>query len=387
MRTFFKILLTLSIILLIALLIAFNKIGLIKFSVLVSEVFSNPETEIYKKDGYSVEIWSQINENQASPSSKTVDFTDSVTLFAVINKDGKLYSDCKTANESGLTFPIEKLNKKVRFKWFKLEAKYKFYYTKAGFNQTFPQKSKTRKIARYFFEELDLDKLTYREKGFSSNSSFTEIDQKSTTNNAIKWKGKYVGTIRYKVVADIEGMKISSLGRQHLNSGDLSKMNLVHRISVKANSGFPELDMGFAMGNLPYYYGSFTPAQAFYGSDCAKFACLAHKMTNNPQAGYVTTFVLVNRPNKAIINGKDKAGIYLYDGEPIKFEQEVRTGDIIVISPKPFHHAGIIGEDINKNGFLDEDDMVLHTSMRAPVYVKMKQSVFGKPNKNLKILK
>ena len=232
-----------------------------------------------------------------------------------------------------------------------------------------------------------MDKLTYREKGFSSNSSQTKIDQKSTTNNSLKWKDRYVGTMRYKVVADIEGNKVSSLGRQHLNSDNLGKMNLVHRISVKANSGFPELDMGFAMGNLPYYYGSFTPAQAFYGSDCAKFACLAHKMTSNPKVGYVTTYVLVNRPHKAIINGKDKNGIYLFDGEPIKFEQEVMTGDIIVISPKPFHHAGIIGEDSNNNGFLDEEDMVLHTSMRAPVYVKMKQSVFDRPNENLKILK
>jgi hypothetical protein len=78
-------------------------------------------------------------------------------------------------------------------------------------------------------------------------------------------------------------------------------------------------------------------------------------------------------------------GVYTHKGRPVRFGTDVRTGDIVVVVPSP-HHTGLIGEDRNGNGMLDEDDMVLHTLKEAPTYVPIRKAHLGPPSKNLKIL-
>nr|WP_320191199.1 hypothetical protein [uncultured Desulfobacter sp.] len=128
------------------------------------------------------------------------------------------------------------------------------------------------------------------------------------------------------------------------------------------------------------------PLAGWYGSDCAKFVSVVHHKTVSPQIGYLSTYALVKRPAKAVIAGVDKEGYFLHNNRRIRYGREVNVGDIIVVSPAPFHHAGLIGEDKNQNGRLDKYDYVLHTGGKAPVYQPLYKTVLSKPNKNLRIV-
>lgn len=84
-------------------------------------------------------------------------------------------------------------------------------------------------------------------------------------------------------------------------------------------------------------------------------------------------------------DGQREDGVYTSNGRPIRYGREVRVGDIIVMRPRP-HHAALVGEDINGNGLLDEDDHILHTQRRAPEYQPLRETCLGRPRQNQKIL-
>lgn len=357
----------------------------IKMPVLAAKLFVPHPDEIYKKNEWSVRVWSQINGEPVTPLNKTVEFDDKVTLFAVVTCRGKKYSDSKWLIEKGIARPMADLPESVSFKWYKLESEYYMYCSRKGYLQEFG-KSRFKPVTDFVFKILALDKIRYKQTCFAGNAPVAPIDQKSDTNVPIKWKGRYVGTMRYKVELTVDGGTVSSFGKGCLDSDRFKLKEKVHRISVKAGSGNGVLDMGFAHGNLPYYYGSNSFSWGWYGSDCAKFVSVVHRKTDSPKIGYLSTYALVKRRAKAVITGVDKNGCFLHNKRRIRYGHDVSVGDIIVVSPVPFHHAGLIGEDKNQNGWLDKYDYVLHTGGKAPVYEPLCQTVLSTPNKNLKIV-
>ena len=355
-------------------------------STLLSKLLADHPEEINQQDDWSVSIWSRVNDKRPTPANKTVEFDDEVKLIAVITHKGTRYSDDQSLIDNGLTRKMDRLPGSVEFRWYKLEAEYYLYCTKAGYKQEFGQHGENPHYD-FLYDFFSLDVMEYKQTSFAGNNSIVDIDQQSDTNIPLKWDGKYVGTMRYKVEISAGDLTVSSHGKKHLDSGRFSQQEKVHRISVKAKTGSPILDMGFAHGNLPYYYGSNSFRWGWYGSDCAKFVSVVYRKTVTPDFGYLSTYSLVNRPCRAVIDGKDREGFFLYRGSRIKYGALIRPGDIIVISPAPYHHAGLIGQDINHNGYLDEDDYVLHTSFRAPEYQPLGDTLFSSPNKNLKIVR
>lgn len=380
-KIFFMFMLLFSV--LIAIALTFNPI--IKSSTLITKLFFPQSEEIYQKSGWSVSVWSQVNSKQPTPFSKTVEYDDNVNLIAVINNNGLKYSDSEILIKKGITRRLSDLPKFVNFKWYKLESEYYFYCTRSAYEQEI-KKSRFKHYTDLIFNILLLDKIRYKQTFFAKNTPIVGIDQKSDTNTPLKWENKYVGTMRYKVQITVDDITVSSYGKKHLDSGKFKLKEKVHRISVKAKSGNPILAMGFAHGNLPYYYGSNSFRWGWYGSDCAKFVSVIYRKTVNPDIGYLSTYALAKRPLILTVNGMDDEGNFLHNGKKIRYQHEVRTGDIIVVSPTP-HHAGIIGEDKNRNKLLDKNDFVLHTGGKAPEYQPLYKTVLSKPNNNLKIVR
>jgi hypothetical protein len=281
--------------------------------------------------------------------------------------------------------PLSVLGEAVEFEWFKVEASRERYSTRAGFEQYLRHSRLPKGLAWKYFEAVDMDRMTYEANHFA-DGPHAAIDQKSETNTPLKWRDIYVGTMRYQVVATVGDIRVASPGAAELNSRSFEKKNSVHRISKRAKTGNPILDMGFAHGNLPYYYGSNTPKLAWYGSDCAKFVSVVYRETMRPSFAYQSTYSLARKRARAVLDGMTEDGVYTSKGRPVRYGREVRVGDILVVAPSP-HHTGLIGEDKNGNGLLDEDDHVLHTLKEAPSYMPIKDAYFGPPSKNLKILK
>ena len=91
---------------------------------------------------------------------------------------------------------------------------------------------------------------------------------------------------------------------------------------------------------------------------------------------------------KAVLLSKDRSGNFLNSkNKKLRYGRDIKVGDIIVaVRPEGRRHAGILGEDININGFLDEDDLVLHTLHTAIKYEPIHKVSHFKPGKKLKIV-
>ena len=347
----------------------------------------------YVANGYSVEIWSKKNRETPSVKSKTVEFKDHVRLYAVIKYKGKRYINNFDAVKKGLALPIKDLGKKVSFTWYKVETTWPFYVTKSAYEHEADKFGKFRGIVDYLFYKVKLNEMGYQSSSFSIDASSTGISQGSTgvdyffRSRSLKWKDRAVGTMRYKLVVDIEGTKITSTDERDLVSSSFTKKNRVHRISVKADTGNQILDWGFAFGNLPYYYGSPSYRWQWYGADCAKLVSAIYKNSVKPNMKYMSTYKLVKLPARAILNGKDKDGVFTDDGVRVRYGKHVRVGDVIVMSPVPNHHTGIIGKDMNANGYLDESDMILHTSWAPVKYEPIKNTPLAVPHENMRIVR
>lgn len=333
-----------------------------------------------------VEVWSQVNGGKLTRKNKLVDFDDRVLLFALVEKDGARYSSCPEAIEAGVTRPLESLGVEFEFEWYKVVTERSLYCTKAGFEQFLDHSKLPRKMAWYFFDKLALDRPRYISSRFGDGGPGVPADVEPRFAPALRWSGEPVGTMRFKVVAAAGPHEIESPGERELESSSFARKDRVHRISVKADTGSDVLDVGFAHGNLPYFYGSASRRWEWYGSDCAKFVSAVYSRAVDRDFGYLGTGRLIGKRARSVINGVDSDGVYTWDGKRIEFGKHVLPGDIVVVNPSP-HHAGLVGLDANGNGLLDREDPVLHTGAGAPEYEPIGDTSLGRPHARLKILK
>jgi len=340
---------------------AFN---VMKPKVAVLKYIRSQTKEIYIHNGISISILAKVNSDNSSPRSVTADFSDDVKLYAQINDNGTLYSDAPDLIKSKKARPLKSFPSSVKIKWYKVEPEYKYYI----------HKNEYHRFNKAFCHKMKMGEMKFFQKYLSSGSSIP-LSQKSYTNRTLYWKKRAVGTMRYKIVAQIDGKTISSPGINMLNSGEFNKMNQVMRVSVKADSGNKILDRAFAYGNLPYYWGSNNFKYAWYGSDCAKYTSVVYKDIGKSM-GYIGTAQLDGRKSRAHLDGKNKNGEPTSEGSTLRFKQSVDVGDIIVMRNSRRGHAGFVGEDSNNNGILDGEDMILHTSFSAPKYEKLKDTHF-----------
>ena len=197
----------------------------IKTSIVLKSIFRSGAKEIIKQKGYSVAVWSKVNNRLPDKSSKTVEFDDKVSLIAVITYKGQKYSNSELLIKKGITKRLKNLPGKIKFNWFKLEAENLQYSSRNGWDALHKGK-KHEFLTNMVFNLFKLDEITYIQTPFGNNAGITDIDQKSDTNVPIKWENKYVGTMRYKVEIEIEdNIRISSFGRDKLNKNNFSEKN------------------------------------------------------------------------------------------------------------------------------------------------------------------
>ncbi len=325
-----------------------------------------PPVEIKSHNGYTVEVWSSVNNKPANPYSKTVEFEDDVFLFPVVKYKGKYYSSNEKLSKQKQILPLENLSKKVKFEWYKVEPEYHYYI----------HKNEYHRFSKHWCKVMDMGELKYAQKKIAGNQDKVNLSQSSFTNKSIYLEGKPVGTMRYKCKVKINGKWISSSGIKELNTGRFEEMDKVHRISVRGNTGKDKLDEGFARANLPYFWGSDSYAWGWYGSDCAKFTSVSYKAAGKPM-GYIGTYYL--NQMKARTKLTKKSNNIFYSGDKkVKYGEDVEAGDIIVMRNSKRGHAGLIGEDKNNNGYLDGSDYVLHTSFGAPKFEPLNHSAWSK---------
>ncbi|MEZ5357954.1 MAG: hypothetical protein R3F48_03925 [Candidatus Zixiibacteriota bacterium] len=218
--------------------------------------------------------------------------------------------------------------------------------------------------------EWHWDSLDYVQTTWVANAASVVADVAPTVLYPIILDKIAVGTMRYRVVIDVDGKKYSSPGMREKYKGCITEA--VHRISRKGNTGNAIIDYGLTMCNNPYIWGSASfsgsefdnQAERFLGADCADFAVAAARMAGYSKMPYGGSSTL-GPYTDAIANArKIRRDVYI-DGHGKKIAIDsgrVHIGDFIVWDG----HVGLLYEDTDPIGVLNVSDLVLHTLFAEP---------------------
>lgn len=185
-----------------------------------------------------------------------------------------------------------------------------------------------------------------------------------------------LGVMRYKVQAATASSSASSPGVECRESGAACRK--IHTVAYRRDDSY--LGYLYELYNTPYIYGSKRikgghQSDLLVGSDCADLMVYGkRRQRGKKKFGYTYTGGLyklaAKRWTKVTL---DSEGFYLdRKGKRFTFgpKGRVRPGDLI-----NFHggHVGALVRD-DGDGFLDTEDYVMHTFVRAPETVPIKES-------------
>ncbi len=246
--------------------------------------------------------------------------------------------------------------------------------------QILPDLSKRYKNANFPWDKdpykwIGLAKIDYSRKELTQFKGQWEIEPFRPTNsdsflsklassipglNSLGADSHYhddVGSFWFQVEVEKDGKTQRSAGIEESDKMGLSPK--VFRVSIRDGEGYVGYLTSFF--NVPGLFGSVMgQANNYIGADCSKVLAAAYgKWKGKPiDKSYNVSSLVSLLPKLAefdIVGGKpDKA---------IKWREEVNPGDLIAVKypgEKQYQHIGALFADADKDGFLSEDDVVLH---------------------------
>lgn len=182
-----------------------------------------------------------------------------------------------------------------------------------------------------------------------------------------------VGSFWFQAEVVRNGKKEVSPGIKDSDHRGLSPK--VFRVSFRKGPGY----LGYVTSyfNVPGVFGS-VPYQSnnHIGADCADLLMAAHgKWKGQDTEKNYNVAMLVNRFEKT-------SEFELREGVPdkkVRWGRDVRPGDFIAVryaGARQYQHIGALAEDSNKNGVLDEMDMILHAGPYPLAYDYLTNGAF-----------
>ncbi|MDX2089312.1 MAG: hypothetical protein SFX73_15765 [Kofleriaceae bacterium] len=269
-----------------------------------------------------------------------------VTLFAVIEAEGVVYSDAPSLVLGGTRITATPLARAPRLTlaWQRVEP------ASANYSNGDP--------STFHFHTIE-----YRTTAIahSDNQPALRADVRPTLTPD---HGNGVGTMRYRLVARQGDREIASPGpeaRRGRGSGGLT--DAVTRVSIRADDSY----LGYLteMFGQPYIWGSAGTStkahqsERLEGSDCADFIVYGARRMG-ADLPYMWTGELPRVTKKLGGGTRDATGIYRdAKGQPVAYTE---TGDLVLFP----RHVGVLVEDRGEIGILDEQDVMMHTLFDSP---------------------
>jgi len=171
------------------------------------------------------------------------------------------------------------------------------------------------------------------------------------------FRNRRLGSFWYQAEIIYESHSVATSGIDSKDKRGLSPN--VFRVSIK--QGDDLIGKLTSYFNVPAVFGS-TPYQVrnYIGIDCADVLMAAYCKSKNLPINKDFNVAMLTAKFKTILKARIK------NGRPtsvIHWEKDVRAGDFIAVKysgGKQYQHIGALYCDQNKNGFLDEKDLVLH---------------------------
>ncbi len=324
----------------------------------------------------NIYIVSNIDGSVFTNDSKTASINDTLRMSIVGNNENngeqvyysnstKLQINGQVISESNIQNWAE-INNDYSIKWFKVEEANGKYY-----NNTSPS---------WHWEDIP-----YKETEIIEWRDRYDIIPcvEPTIFRAVFCNGKTVGTMRFKVTLTINGITISTPGKDSKYKGSIS--DKVHRISLKGNTGNEIINHAYSLCNLPYIWGSesFTgskwdnhQSELFIGADCADFAVAAYQLAgyqipydeirNNEYTDIIATVYsyqdknLLNINEEIIVVGKE--GIQI--GDFIYWNYNTSGGHVaLFLEDKSDPNGEFAGQS---DRVFNEWDLVIQTLFHEP---------------------
>ncbi len=239
---------------------------------------------------------------------------------------------------------------KVNIEWFKVEAERRSYdHTNGGWKS---------------------DPVTYAETPFANGWSVPADAHPTKMRDEFPKLSTGVGVMRYKAVISDGKKTFSSPGAECIALGGICRS--AHKVTYRLdeNKYGPFLSRLSEMFNTPYIWGN-TPyeAEQQIGSDCADFAIKGWRGAGNNVDYTWSQGLLSPRYTKKIhgidkVVGLDTEGFFV-DGAGRRIpigENGIKPGDLFIYS----RHVAVFWEDHGVVGYLDKNDLGVHTLFDAP---------------------
>ena len=323
--------------------------------------------------------------HEAENRDALIGFDEDAVLGPVIEKAGVFYSDFDSLVIDGSQVDEERMRslKELegwdRIDWYKIESRE-------------PKYMNTKKNPGWWAA------VTYDEHlAASGKRTKLEADVAPVKLGGVVWKGRNVGTMRFRVAVRFKDFTLASPGIEAAAAG--GELPGVRRVSRKGGTGIPGVDHAMAMANLPYIWGSAAldgakgaashQAERFIGADCADFVVAAWRRAGAASLGYRAVIPLMKAfkdSAHALTIAYAKKGFY-YSG-PDKAVQVGPWGAVpgaaLAWRFGPGHgkgHMAILVEDRGPggkaNGVLDEQDRVLHMRWSTAALAAIRDALPG----------
>lgn len=221
------------------------------------------------------------------------------------------------------------------------------------------------------FEKTDLSKN--KAVGYFTNLFPSPKSTSKMISSNSPFYQENVGSFWFQVEIEKRGKIRKSPGIEQSNNQGLSKK--VFRVSIRDGKGY----LGYVTSffNVPAIFGSTTYQSNYYiGVDCADLMVAAYsKSKGKRMRKNYNVAMLVNKLKK-------RTQFELVNGTPnqdIKWGKDVYPGDLIAVKyqgARQYQHIGALYDDVNNNGLLDQNDLVIHAGPYPLQYSYLRSGVF-----------
>jgi cell wall-associated NlpC family hydrolase len=318
-----------------------------------------------ERDGTEILLCVRVAGGEATCSDRTIGYDDDAVLGVAIGRAGAWYSDLGRVTigaRSVETRPLDGIEDLSRIWWYRVESVERSY----------------RNSARNPGWWADIEYEEYVDH--VGRKTTRDVDVRPVRLDGVAWKGRWVGTGRWKVAVELGSYVLATPGKEAAGQGGV--LPGVRRVSRLGGTGNAIVDSAMSLSGLPYIWGSAVvagvhQAERYIGADCADLVVAAWRLAGIGSA-YSAVVPMIGRhsgsPGAVRIEGVRKGAYVDSRGNGIPVGPHgVEPGAAVLWRLGPAGgkgHAAILVEDRGlhgePNGLLDGSDLVLHAMWDEP---------------------
>jgi hypothetical protein len=326
----------------------------------------------------SAHVVASVGDGPATDRAVEAKLGQTVTLYAALRKGRTWFTDAPALKVRGRRIarkrvrPLAQAGAQVQVRWLQVEPSPHHTATPPP-NPGNPAYSNSVLFGPRHGKWLGYDTLEYAEHPLNTADAAPQLTRATPTHPGLQ-VNRGLGTLRYKVVVEVDGQAHASRGAEAVKKGGIDPR--VFRVSWR--NGDDLVGWLTSLFNVPNVFGSAGRGRAHQtdrhqGADCADVIVgAARKAGAALEYSSVSGLVRHTRPRSGLLRMEHDALWALDDaGQPVPAELrwglDVAAGDLLLIkynfdaTGRTWDHIGVLARDDGRlPGLLDGADALMH---------------------------